>query len=66
MRRQIEALRRSGTTVVIVDHVLDELFQIADRVVAFDFGTPTPKARRARSCANRRPAGEVTIWRTGR
>ena len=34
------AARTRGTTVVIVDHVLDDLFSVTDRVVAFDFGTP--------------------------
>ena len=37
---QIRDLRAEGTTVVIVDHVLDDLFSVTDRVVAFDFGTP--------------------------
>lgn len=36
----IGELRRAGTTVVIVDHVIDDLFALVDRVVAFDFGTP--------------------------
>jgi len=40
MAEQIRALNDSGTTVIIVDHVLDELFAVADRVIAFDFGTP--------------------------
>jgi len=30
--------RDSGVSVVIIDHVLDDLFAVADRVVAFDFG----------------------------
>jgi ABC-type branched-subunit amino acid transport system ATPase component len=34
----IRRLRRSGVCVVIIDHVLDDLFAVADRVVAFDFG----------------------------
>ncbi|MDV7082910.1 ATP-binding cassette domain-containing protein [Rhodococcus sp. IEGM 248] len=34
----IRRLSRSGTSVVIIDHVLDDLFAVADRVVAFDFG----------------------------
>ncbi len=37
---QIRGLKDAGATVVIVDHVLDDLFSVADRVVAFDFGTP--------------------------
>jgi branched-chain amino acid transport system permease protein len=40
MRSEIRKLNAAGTTVVIVDHVLDELFAITDRVVAFDFGSP--------------------------
>ncbi|MFZ2175053.1 MAG: ATP-binding cassette domain-containing protein [Rhodococcus sp. (in: high G+C Gram-positive bacteria)] len=34
----IRRLSASGTSVVIIDHVLDDLFAVADRVVAFDFG----------------------------
>lgn len=38
--RQIERLRDGGAAVLIIDHVLDDLFAVADRVVAFDFGKP--------------------------
>ncbi|WP_248965589.1 branched-chain amino acid ABC transporter ATP-binding protein/permease [Sphaerisporangium perillae] len=38
--QQIVRLRAQGTAVVIIDHVLDDLFAVADRVVAFDFGKP--------------------------
>jgi branched-chain amino acid transport system ATP-binding protein len=38
--RQVEAVRARGAAVVIIDHVLDDLFAVADRVVAFDFGRP--------------------------
>jgi branched-chain amino acid transport system ATP-binding protein len=34
----IRRLREEGVCVVIIDHVLDDLFAVADRVVAFDFG----------------------------
>jgi len=34
----IRRLRDEGLCVVIIDHVLDDLFAVADRVVAFDFG----------------------------
>jgi len=34
----IRRLRAEGTSVVIIDHVLEDLFSVADRVVAFDFG----------------------------
>jgi ABC-type multidrug transport system ATPase subunit len=34
----IRRLRADGVCVVIIDHVLDDLFAVADRVVAFDFG----------------------------
>ncbi|QDQ90510.1 ATP-binding cassette domain-containing protein [Rhodococcus sp. WB9] len=34
----IRRLSKSGTSVIIIDHVLDDLFAVADRVVAFDFG----------------------------
>ncbi len=37
---QIRELRAGGSTIVIVDHVLDDLFAVTDRIVAFDFGTP--------------------------
>ncbi|HEX6023940.1 MAG TPA: ATP-binding cassette domain-containing protein, partial [Solirubrobacter sp.] len=40
LAEQIRELRAHGTTVVIVDHVLDDLFAVTDRIVAFDFGTP--------------------------
>src|SRR5262249_22319263 len=39
-QEQIRRLNAAGTTVLIIDHVLDDLFAVADRVVAFDFGTP--------------------------
>ncbi|WP_410606102.1 ATP-binding cassette domain-containing protein [Amycolatopsis sp. lyj-109] len=38
--RQIERLRDGGAAVLVIDHVLDDLFAVADRVVAFDFGRP--------------------------
>ena len=34
----IRRLSKAGTSVIIIDHVLDDLFAVADRVVAFDFG----------------------------
>jgi ABC-type multidrug transport system ATPase subunit/ABC-type branched-subunit amino acid transport system permease subunit len=34
----IRRLRDAGTCVVIIDHVLEDLFAVTDRVVAFDFG----------------------------
>ncbi|MFB9315270.1 ATP-binding cassette domain-containing protein [Nocardioides plantarum] len=34
----IRRLRARGTSVIIIDHVLEDLFAVADRVVAFDFG----------------------------
>jgi ABC-type branched-subunit amino acid transport system ATPase component len=34
----IRRLRDLGVCIVIIDHVLDDLFAVADRVVAFDFG----------------------------
>ncbi len=34
----IRRMREDGVCVVIIDHVLDDLFAVADRVVAFDFG----------------------------
>ncbi|QJY47109.1 ATP-binding cassette domain-containing protein [Pseudonocardia broussonetiae] len=37
---QIERVRAAGTSVIIIDHVLEDLFAVADRVVAFDFGRP--------------------------
>ncbi|SDG89234.1 monosaccharide ABC transporter ATP-binding protein, CUT2 family [Pseudonocardia oroxyli] len=37
---QIGRVRAAGTSVVIIDHVLEDLFAVADRVVAFDFGRP--------------------------
>ncbi|MFF0288710.1 ATP-binding cassette domain-containing protein [Streptomyces sp. NPDC005262] len=40
LARQIVRQQRRGTAVVIIDHVLDDLFAVAHRVVAFDFGRP--------------------------
>jgi branched-chain amino acid transport system ATP-binding protein len=40
LAEQIRELQAGGTTIVIVDHVLDDLFAVTDRIVAFDFGTP--------------------------
>jgi branched-chain amino acid transport system ATP-binding protein len=34
----IRRMRDEGTCVIIIDHVLEDLFAVADRVVAFDFG----------------------------
>ncbi|MFG2940752.1 ATP-binding cassette domain-containing protein [Streptomyces sp. NPDC048282] len=34
----IRRLRSDGTAVVVIDHVLDDLFSVAQRVLAFDFG----------------------------
>ncbi|XUL92904.1 ATP-binding cassette domain-containing protein [Streptomyces galilaeus] len=38
LARHIRRLRADGTAVVIIDHVLDDLFAVAHRVLAFDFG----------------------------
>ncbi|MFJ9179268.1 ATP-binding cassette domain-containing protein [Streptomyces sp. NPDC102360] len=40
LARQIVRQQERGTAVVIIDHVLDDLFAVAHRVVAFDFGRP--------------------------
>ncbi|MFE3826857.1 ATP-binding cassette domain-containing protein [Streptomyces sp. NPDC059092] len=40
LARQIVRQQRRGTAVLIIDHVLDDLFAVAHRVVAFDFGRP--------------------------
>ncbi|MFD5063689.1 MULTISPECIES: ATP-binding cassette domain-containing protein [unclassified Streptomyces] len=40
LARQIVRQQERGTAVVIIDHVLDDLFAVAHRVVAFDFGSP--------------------------
>ncbi|WP_433503002.1 ATP-binding cassette domain-containing protein [Pseudonocardia halophobica] len=40
MAAQIRRLAAAGTAVVVIDHVLDELFGVADRLAAFDFGVP--------------------------
>lgn len=40
LTRQIVRQQEHGTAVVIIDHVLDDLFAVAHRVVAFDFGRP--------------------------
>ncbi|MFI6251761.1 ATP-binding cassette domain-containing protein [Streptomyces sp. NPDC051016] len=34
----IRRLHSAGTAVVVIDHVLDDLFSVAHRVLAFDFG----------------------------
>ncbi|NEA98856.1 ATP-binding cassette domain-containing protein [Streptomyces sp. SID13726] len=34
----IRRLHAGGTAVVVIDHVLDDLFSVAHRVLAFDFG----------------------------
>ncbi len=34
----IRQLQARGTAVVVIDHVLDDLFSVAHRVLAFDFG----------------------------
>jgi len=34
----IRRLRETGTSVLIIDHVLEDLFAVADRAVAVDFG----------------------------
>ncbi|MFC6065313.1 ATP-binding cassette domain-containing protein [Streptomyces ochraceiscleroticus] len=40
LAHQIVRQQKRGTAVVIIDHVLDDLFAVAHRVVAFDFGRP--------------------------
>jgi branched-chain amino acid transport system permease protein len=35
---RIRRLHAEGTGVVVIDHVLDDLFSVAHRVPAFDFG----------------------------
>jgi branched-chain amino acid transport system ATP-binding protein len=37
---QVRRLRDEGTSMIIIDHVIEDLFAVADRVVAFDFGQP--------------------------
>jgi branched-chain amino acid transport system permease protein len=38
LARHIRQLHADGTAVVVIDHVLDDLFSVAHRVLAFDFG----------------------------
>ncbi|WP_316784125.1 ATP-binding cassette domain-containing protein [Streptomyces sasae] len=38
LARHIRRLNADGTAVVVIDHVLDDLFSVAHRVLAFDFG----------------------------
>ncbi|MEU9183859.1 ATP-binding cassette domain-containing protein [Streptomyces sp. NPDC048484] len=40
LARQIVRQQERGTAVVIIDHVLDDLFAVAHRVLALDFGRP--------------------------
>lgn len=37
---QVRRLRDEGVAMIIIDHVIEDLFAVADRVVAFDFGRP--------------------------
>jgi branched-chain amino acid transport system ATP-binding protein len=37
---QVRRLRDNGVAMIIIDHVIEDLFAVADRVVAFDFGKP--------------------------
>lgn len=39
MISSIKRLNASGLTLIVIDHVLDDLRAVADRFVAFDFGT---------------------------
>ncbi|MGW1619586.1 ATP-binding cassette domain-containing protein [Streptomyces sp. NPDC002172] len=38
LAQHIRRLNAEGTAVVVIDHVLDDLFSVAHRVLAFDFG----------------------------
>ncbi|WP_406431338.1 ATP-binding cassette domain-containing protein [Streptomyces sp. NBC_00631] len=38
LAQHIRRLNADGTAVVVIDHVLDDLFAVAHRVLAFDFG----------------------------
>lgn len=38
LAQQIRRLHAQGTAVLVIDHVLDDLFSVAHRVLAFDFG----------------------------
>jgi len=38
LAQHIRRLNAGGTAVVVIDHVLDDLFSVAHRVLAFDFG----------------------------
>lgn len=38
LARHIRRLHADGTAVIVIDHVLDDLFSVAHRVLAFDFG----------------------------
>ncbi|MEU0074871.1 ATP-binding cassette domain-containing protein [Streptomyces sp. NPDC006332] len=38
LAQHIRRLNADGTSVVVIDHVLDDLFSVAHRVLAFDFG----------------------------
>ncbi|MGP4005949.1 ATP-binding cassette domain-containing protein [Streptomyces sp. 4N124] len=38
LAQHIRRLHAEGTAVVVIDHVLDDLFSVAHRVIAFDFG----------------------------
>ncbi|WP_460062280.1 ATP-binding cassette domain-containing protein [Streptomyces sp. YKOK-I1] len=38
LAEHIRRLNADGTAVIVIDHVLDDLFSVAHRVLAFDFG----------------------------
>jgi len=42
---QIKRVHAAGTAVIVIDHVLEDLFAVAERVVAFDFGRPIGSGR---------------------
>jgi len=63
--RKVQA--EHGTAIIIIDHVLEDLFAIADRAIAFDFGVPltqgTPAAVIADPEVRRAYLGNDTVER---
>ncbi len=50
----VTQLRARGITVIMIEHVMQAIMGISDRIIVLDYGRRSPKARRRKWLPTRR------------